>query len=170
MKGHGSKFTRKMEAAVAALMTQRNMEEAARVAGIGTQTLLRWLKVPEFQAAYREARRAAVSQSNARAQQASSAAVSVLMKTMVDVNVPPAVRTRAAFHILSLSNQSIATEDIGARVAALEQASNRPPQDGPIEMSLTDLLRHRTEKRRETEAPIAAPDQGVNPPNLSGER
>jgi hypothetical protein len=64
--GHGSKFSRKKEEAIAALLTQRNVEEAARTAGIGTQTLLRWLKVPEFQAAYLEARRATVSQSNAR--------------------------------------------------------------------------------------------------------
>ena len=44
MKGHGSKFGRKKEAAIAALLTQRNIEEAARVAGIGTQTLHRWLR------------------------------------------------------------------------------------------------------------------------------
>jgi hypothetical protein len=32
------------------LLTQRNVEEAARAAGIGAQTLNRWLKTPEFQA------------------------------------------------------------------------------------------------------------------------
>jgi hypothetical protein len=53
MKGHGAKFNRKMEAAIAALLTQRNHEEATRVAGVGTATLLRWLKLPEFQTAYR---------------------------------------------------------------------------------------------------------------------
>ena len=52
-----SKFTRKKEEAIAALMTQRNVEEAARAAGIGHQTLLRWLRLPEFQDAYREAGR-----------------------------------------------------------------------------------------------------------------
>ena len=41
MVGHGAKFTRKKEEAIAALLTQRNVEEAARSAGIGTQTLLR---------------------------------------------------------------------------------------------------------------------------------
>jgi len=30
MKGHGSKFGRKKEEAIAALLTQRNIEEAAR--------------------------------------------------------------------------------------------------------------------------------------------
>jgi hypothetical protein len=56
MAGKQGKFGRKQEEAIAALLTQRNVEEAARSAGIGTRTLLRWLKVPEFQAAYRQAR------------------------------------------------------------------------------------------------------------------
>ena len=86
--GHGSKFTRKMEEAVSAMLTQRSVEEAARVAGVGTQTLLRWLKVPAFQTAYREARRSTYSQSVARLQQGSSAAASVLMKVMLDQNSP----------------------------------------------------------------------------------
>ena len=34
MKGYGTRFGRKMEAAVAALLTQRNQEEAARTVGI----------------------------------------------------------------------------------------------------------------------------------------
>jgi hypothetical protein len=47
------------------------------------------MKVPEFKTAYREARRAAFGQSIARLQQASSAAVSTLLKIMVDTNAPP---------------------------------------------------------------------------------
>ena len=45
------------------------LEEAAESIGIGTQTMLRWLKIPEFQTARLEARRAAVGQSSARLQQ-----------------------------------------------------------------------------------------------------
>jgi len=41
MKTLGSKFTRKMEEAVAAMLTQRTLEEAARSIGIGTPTLVR---------------------------------------------------------------------------------------------------------------------------------
>jgi hypothetical protein len=127
--GHGSKFGRKKEEAIAALLTQRNVEEAARAAGIGTQTLLRWLKIPDFQAAYREARRAAVSQSNARLQQASSAAVSTLLKIMVDANAPASTRVRAADRVLDHAKHSIEYEDIEVRVAALEQAVElaKPP-------------------------------------------
>ncbi len=75
MRGHGAKFSRKMEAAVAALLTQRNHEEAARAVGIGTATLLRWQKEPEFQQAFRAARRAAHGQAIARLQQATSAGI-----------------------------------------------------------------------------------------------
>jgi transposase-like protein len=77
MKGHGTQFARKMDAAIAALLTQRNLEEAARSIGIAPNTLLKWMKEPEFDAAYREARRAAFRQSIARLQQASSAAVTL---------------------------------------------------------------------------------------------
>ena len=74
MKGHGAKFGRKMEEAIVALLTHRNIEEAANTVAVSVKTLLRWQKLPEFAAAYREARRAAVSQANARLQQATGAA------------------------------------------------------------------------------------------------
>ena len=122
MAGHGSKFGRKKEEAIAALLTQRNIEEAARAAGIGKQTLLRWLKLPEFQTAYREARRAAMSQANARLQQAASAAVSTLLKIMVDASAPAAVRVRAADRVLVRGQQGIDNEDVQVRIAAVEQA------------------------------------------------
>jgi hypothetical protein len=119
----GSKFTRKKEEAIAALLTQRNLEEAAKSIGIGIQTMMRWLKVPEFQNSYREARRAAFGQSIARLQQGSTAAVSTLLKIMVDTNSPPSTRVRAADSILNHSRHSMEIEDIDARVAALERAA-----------------------------------------------
>src|SRR5664279_1339678 len=123
MRGHGAKFSRKMEEAIAALLTQRNVEEAARAAGIGTQTLLRWLKMPEFQTAYGEARRAAFGQSIARLQQASSAAVSTLLKVMVDASTPASTRVRAADSVLNHSAKAIELEDIEARVCELERVT-----------------------------------------------
>src|ERR1035438_738815 len=129
MGSPGSKFTRKKEEAIAALLTHRSIEEAAKAIGIGTQTLLRWLKVPEFDAAYRQARRAAFSQSTARRQQATSAAVSTLLKIMVDTGAPPSVRVRAADSVLDHAKQAIEIEDVEVRVAALEQAAKLSSQD-----------------------------------------
>lgn len=123
MKAPGGKFGRKKEEAIAALLTQRNIEEAAKAAGIGANTLLRWLKVPEFQSEYREARRVAFGQSVARLQQASGAAVSTLLKVMVDPNSPASTRVRAADSVLNHSAKAIEIEDIEARVAELERAT-----------------------------------------------
>ena len=125
MKGHGSKFDRKQEEAIAALLTQRNIEEAARVTGIGSTTLVRWLQMPEFQAAYRDARRAAFSQSIARLQQASSAAVSVLVKIMVDPDAPTSSRVRAADVVLERASKAIELEDLDHRIAQLEAMSKQ---------------------------------------------
>jgi hypothetical protein len=123
MVGHGAKFGRKKEDAVAALLTQRNIEEAAKAAGVGTTTLLRWQKLPEFQQAYREARRAAHGQAIARLQQATSAAVSTLLKVMVDPNTPASTKVRAADSVLDHSAKAIEIEDIDVRVAVLEAAA-----------------------------------------------
>jgi hypothetical protein len=70
------------------LLTQRNIEEAAKTIGIAPNTLLKWMKEPEFDAAYRAAKRSAFGRSISRLQQASSDAVSTLLKVMVDASTP----------------------------------------------------------------------------------
>ena len=81
-----------------------------------------------WQVAYREAKRAAFSQSIARLHQMSSAAVSTLGKIMVDANAPASTRVRAADSILNHTTKAIEIEDIAARVAALEEATQIPGQ------------------------------------------
>src|SRR5215469_14378462 len=114
MAGHGEKFGRKMEEAVAALLTQRNIDEAAKTAGISTRTLIRWMKEPEFQKAWREARRQAFGQSIARLQQATGAAATTLLKIMVDQSAPASTRVRAAEAIFSHAAKAIEIEDTEA--------------------------------------------------------
>src|SRR5260370_11480717 len=123
MAGHGSKFGHKKEEAITALLSQRNVEEAARVAGMGTRTLMRWLQIPEFQAAYRKARRDAFSQLIGRLQQASSAAVSTLLKVMVDPTTPASSRIRAAHCVLDHAVKGIELEDIETRLCEPERAA-----------------------------------------------
>src|ERR1700680_943206 len=116
MARSGVKFGRKTEDAIAALLSQRNVDEAARTAGIGTRTLLRWMKDPEFDAAFRAARRAAFGQTTARLQQGSSAAATILMKLMLDANTPASTRVRAAEIVVNHAAKAIEIEDIEARV------------------------------------------------------
>ena len=122
MKGHGTKFGRKMEEAIAALLTQRNIDEAAKVVGVSPTTLLSWMKQPEFDEAYRKARRDAFSQSIARLQQATGAAVTTLLKVMIDPGSPASCRVRAADSVLDHAAKAIEIEDIEVRLATLEQS------------------------------------------------
>src|ERR1700682_2261674 len=122
MKGHGNKFGRRKEAAIAALLVEKNHAEAARVVGIDLSTLKRWLQLPEFIEAWRRARREVVEQAYARAQQNSGAATSVLLKLMVDPATPASSRIRAALAIFDLSREALDL-DIETRVSELERVA-----------------------------------------------
>ena len=123
MAGHGAKLGRKQEDAIAALLSQRSIDDAARACGVGARTLIRWLKLPEFGGEYRKARREVVLQAVARMQQATGAAGTVALKLMTDPNVPAAVRLRAAEFVFDRALKGIEIEDIEARLTELEQAN-----------------------------------------------
>jgi transposase-like protein len=144
MVGHGAKFGHKVEQAIAALLSHRNVEEAARAVGISANTLLRWIKDPEFDVACREARRTAFSQSIARLQDASGAAVTTVLKIMLDTNAPAGTRLRAAEVVLEQTTKAIEVEDLEARVAALEwvtySAKRSRKRSAVLTMSSTKAL------------------------------
>ena len=128
MAAHNSMLGRKQEQTIAALLTQRNLDEAAKAAGISMRTLMRWLKIPEFQAAYREARRTAYSQAVAKLQQGATAAATTLLKVMLDQGTPASVKVRAAECVMTHSSKAIEIEDIEARVSELERAAPQKPE------------------------------------------
>lgn len=111
------------EAAILALLSSKNVEEAALAASITPRTLYRWMKEPEFDAAYRAARRQAYGQSISRLQQGSTAAATTLLRVMVDATTPASTRVRAAEAVLSHAAKAIEIEDIDARLRELEQAA-----------------------------------------------
>jgi hypothetical protein len=122
MAGHGAKFSRKKDEAITQLLTQRSVDEAARVTGIRTQTLYRWMRHPQFEAAYQAAKRAAFGQASVRLQQASGAAVSTILQILRDPFTPPSTRVRAADLALSHGKAAI-EEDIVARLSELGYAT-----------------------------------------------
>ena len=58
----------------------------------------------------------------------SSAAVSTLGKIKVDASTPASTRVRTADSILNHTTKAIEIEDIAARIAALEEATQTPGQ------------------------------------------
>jgi len=125
MSENVTKLKPKQQAGILALLSNRTVEDAARAAKISSRTLYRWQEEPEFNAAYRKARRAAFGQSTARLQQASGAAVSTLLKVMIDSGTPASTKVRAADSVLGHAAKAMELEDIAARVAAIEQELQR---------------------------------------------
>ena len=123
MTGNGKNLGRRKEEAILALLSTRTTEEAARAVNVSAKTILRWQKEPEFDAAYRAAKRAAFGQSIARMHYLSSSAVSTLGKIMLDGSTPPATRVRAADSILNHTVKAMETEDFEARVSELERVT-----------------------------------------------
>jgi hypothetical protein len=117
---------RKQEAAIAALLTQGTIERAAKAAEIGPRTLHRWLRMPAFQADYRQARQHAFAQTIARLQQGSTAAATVLLKLAVDAATPASVRVRAADSIINRAMKATTIEAIEARALDAETEKALP--------------------------------------------
>jgi hypothetical protein len=79
LRGHGQKFTRKHETLIAALLTEPTYAAAAAKAGISEATLYRWLHLPAFRAAYRQARRELVENAVGQAQAGTGQVVQSLL-------------------------------------------------------------------------------------------
>jgi hypothetical protein len=118
MIGHGEKLTRKHEQAIAALLSTPSIPAAAKVVGIGEATLWRWLQLPDFQAAYRAARRQVVERAVSELQAATGEAVEALKRNLHCEN--PAVEIRAAQIILEQAVRGIELIDLQERVERLE--------------------------------------------------
>ncbi len=132
MASSSQKRARKQDQAIAALLEQPTISKAAKKAGVGERTLLRWLKLDDFQLAYRIARRALVSQAIAHLQQTTGKAVETLRLVMKDKSAPASAKVAAARIALDLAFKAIETEDVEQRLKALEQRFEEIQQNSPL--------------------------------------
>ena len=118
MQGHGQKLVRKQEALIAALLTEPTHAAAAAKAGVSEATLQRWLHLPEFRAAYRQARRQLVEGAVGRIQAATGQAVDTLL-AVARGGAKDADRVRAAVALLDHALRGLTAADAlhGAREA-----------------------------------------------------
>ena len=120
MPGHGEKLSRKQEALIAVLLTAPSLEQAARQTGVDPSTAWRWMKLPAFAAAYREAKRELVVHATTLLQRFASTAVGTLVAVATDQNAPASARVAAAKAVSDLAYRGSEIEDIQARLAVLE--------------------------------------------------
>ncbi len=111
-------LTKKQEAAIAALLSTSVMKDAAAQVGISDVTLWRWLQLPEFEAAYRAARRQVVERAVTELQAATGEAVETLKRNLHCEQA--SVEIRAAQIILEQAVKGVELIDLQERVERLE--------------------------------------------------
>jgi hypothetical protein len=119
MRGHGQKLSLKQEALIAALLTQPTHAEAATTVGVSEATLQRWLLLPAFQTAYRQARRSIVETAIGRLQQTAGKAVDTLERNLACGQAGNEIR--AALGILDHATKAAELLDLVERVEELER-------------------------------------------------
>jgi hypothetical protein len=113
-----TKLTRKQETAIGFLLTERTQEKAAEKTGVAPATLRRWLSLPAFIFAYRQARRAVVEAAIGQVQRVTSKAVRTLERNLRCGN--PSVEVRAAATILEQAGKGVELIDLAERLEQLE--------------------------------------------------
>jgi hypothetical protein len=111
VKGHGQKLTAKQEALIAALLTEPTYAAAAAKAGVSETTLYRWMPLPSFRAAYRQARRQLVEGAIGRMQAAVGQAVETLVEIARDGR-RDGDRIRAATAVLDHALRGLSDADL----------------------------------------------------------
>jgi hypothetical protein len=110
MSGHGQKLTRKQEALIGALLTEPTHAAAAAKAGVSEATVGRWLRLPAFRAAYRQARRELVEGAVGRIQAATGQAVDTLLAVAKN-GAKDSDRVRAAVALLDHALRGLTDAD-----------------------------------------------------------
>jgi len=123
-----TKLHRKQEALIAALLTEPSHASAAARAGVSEATLHRWLRLPDFQAAYRLARRGVVETAIGRLQQATGKAVDALERNLTCGQAGSEIR--AALGILAQALKAVELIDLVGRIEELKrQILNTPAEE-----------------------------------------
>ena len=127
VRGHGERLSRRQEQAIAALLVEPTLEAAAKRIGIGEATLLRWMQVPTFQAAFQAARREIVEGAIRNLQQTAAEAVACLRRNLSSGQ--PATEVRAADAILNHVLRNIDRIELEERLRNLQEVADTRPRN-----------------------------------------
>lgn len=125
MSGHGEKFGRKKESAIAALLACPTVTEAAANCGVSESTLRRWLRNETFARQYRQERTRMLERTVNLLRQKSAAAVATLAGVADDKALPAGARVSAARSLIELSIKGAEMQDLEERIAELEQVAQK---------------------------------------------
>ena len=116
--GHGEKLSRKCNAAIAALLTQPTLADAAASVGISETTLWRWMQRDDFRRKLRQAQETVFDGALKKLQSLTTEAVRCLNRNLNCKR--PSVQVLAARTILHFSLKSRELFDLETRISELE--------------------------------------------------
>jgi hypothetical protein len=120
-------LTRRKEQAIAALLSHKNLTDAARDCKISERTLRRWLRNKQFAGRFRRERAMLLDGVVDVIKAAAVGAVEVLVAIMQGKRMPASSRVAAASRILEFSFKSPELQTLEKRIAQLEEmAKGRP--------------------------------------------
>lgn len=118
------KITPAQTRTIAALLTHRTIEEAAKAAGVTPRTITRWLENRNFCFHLAGAEANVIDQATRQLIALQGDAIQTMAGIMDDGKVSPAVRLRAAQAILDTVIRLRELRNVEARLLALEAAIN----------------------------------------------
>lgn len=119
---------RAWDRAIAALMCCRTIKEAAEQSRVCERSIMRWQKMPEFQAQYHLAKREKLDASVNRLRTAGFDAAQRLHKIVLDPEAPIASVVSAAGRILDLLLKATEIQDLSERLDRLEESVRESEQ------------------------------------------
>lgn len=126
-------LTEKQHKALAALVSEPTLKDAAKAAGCSVSTLWRYLQDADFARRLRELRRESVAQAAARLQRDSGEAARVMYELMTGAEVPPAVGLGAARSVVENAFRSLEADELLRRVEELEQFIKRKAEGDELD-------------------------------------
>jgi hypothetical protein len=115
--GHGTKMDRLQERAIAALLDEPTITEAAAAVGIDESTLRAWLRNPAFREAYRQARADVLERTVARLVALTGEAVETLRRNLSAARAGDQIR--AATAILGHVTRGLEVHDLATQLREL---------------------------------------------------
>lgn len=119
----------KRQKAIAALMTERTLVDAAQKAGIGERQLRRWMRDPEFQSELQAVATQATDTAVRRLTSLTGEAIDTLKWAMGEATEHDHARVRAALGVLANFTRLKELLEVEIRLAAIEamlQGGKRP--------------------------------------------
>jgi hypothetical protein len=120
--GHGDKVSRKHEQAIAALLAHGTLGKSAAASNVSESTLRRWLKEPQFQDAYSQAKRQLLEGTINRLRSIGADGVNALHEVAIDRSSPAGARVSAGRSILEVLLRAVEVQDLAERLDKLEAA------------------------------------------------